>query len=135
MGMLLWSNYDVSKSGHVMLPKKSGHVWARTLGRSVGILLQLAPDCQLSRGAKMRSMVIPNHNNYGSIQHSLTRSALMITDDGEKFTSEMHDPYTRTTVAWKNRTAQKYLQRGSGVEPAKYPSKVKSENAFTTLEC
>ena len=24
---------------------------------------------------------------------------------------------------------------GSGVEPAKYPPKVKSENAFTTLEC
>ena len=24
---------------------------------------------------------------------------------------------------------------GSGVEPAKYPPKVKSENVFTTLEC
>ena len=24
---------------------------------------------------------------------------------------------------------------GSGVEPAKYPPKVKSENALTTLEC
>ena len=35
----------------------------------------------------------------------------------------------------KNRTAQKHLQRGFGVEPAKYPPKVKSENAFTTLEC
>ena len=58
-------------------------------------------------------------------------------DDAEMLTSEMHDPYTRKTVAWKkkNRTAQKHLQRGSGVEPAKYPPKVKSENAFTTLEC
>ena len=25
--------------------------------------------------------------------------------------------------------------RGTGVEPAKHPQKVKSENAFTTLEC
>ena len=32
-------------------------------------------------------------------------------------------------------TKQKHLQRGSGVEPAKHPPKVKSENAFTTLEC
>ena len=31
---------------------------------------------------------------------------------------------------------QKHLQKGgSGVEPAKYPPKVKSENVFTTLEC
>ena len=31
---------------------------------------------------------------------------------------------------------QKHLQKGgSGVEPAKYPLKVKSENVFTTLEC
>ena len=35
----------------------------------------------------------------------------------------------------KERTAQKHLQRGSGVEPAKHLPKVKSENAFTTLEC
>ena len=27
------------------------------------------------------------------------------------------------------------FKEGSGVEPAKYPPKVKSENAFTTLEC
>ena len=25
--------------------------------------------------------------------------------------------------------------KGTGVEPAKHPPKVKSENAFTTLEC
>ena len=37
----------------------------------------------------------------------------------------------------ENKKAQrKSLQKGgSGVEPAKYPPKVKSENALTTLEC
>ena len=35
----------------------------------------------------------------------------------------------------KKRTTRKHLQRGSGVGPVKYPPKVKSENAFTTLEC
>ena len=30
---------------------------------------------------------------------------------------------------------RKAFKGGSGVEPAKYPPKVKSENALTTLEC
>ena len=79
---LLWSNYDVSKSGHVMLPKKkkkSGHVWTKNLGRSVGILLQLAPDCQLSRDARVRFVVTLDHSIYDSIKHFLVGSAHMIT--------------------------------------------------------
>ena len=47
--------------------------------------------------------------------------------------------YTALTLeqpVLENKKAQrKRLQRGSGVEPAKYPPKVKSENALTTLEC
>ena len=36
----------------------------------------------------------------------------------------------------ENRKIQKIPSKGgSGVEPAKYPPKVKSENVFTTLEC
>ena len=36
----------------------------------------------------------------------------------------------------ENKKAQrKAFKGGSGVEPAKYPPKVKSENALTTLEC
>ena len=50
-------------------------------------------------------------------------------------TSEMHDPYTRTTGAWKKENTKNTFKGGSGVEPAKYPPKVKSENVFTTLEC
>ena len=36
----------------------------------------------------------------------------------------------------ENRKVQRNtFKGGSGVEPAKYPPKVKSENVFTTLEC
>ena len=36
----------------------------------------------------------------------------------------------------ENRKVQKKtFKGGSGVEPTKYPPKVKSENVFTTLEC
>ena len=56
-------------------------------------------------------------------------------DDAEMFTSEVHDPYARTTGAWKQESTKKRLLRGSGVEPAKYPPKVESENVLTTLEC
>ena len=31
----------------------------------------------------------------------LTLSYRFLFDDAEMFTSEMHDPYTRITVAWK----------------------------------
>ena len=59
----------------------------------------------------------------------------MWADDAEMLTSEMHDPYTRTTGAWKIEQYKNTFKGGSGVEPAKYPPKVKSENIFTTLEC
>ena len=54
-------------------------------------------------------------------------------NDAEKFTSEMHDPCTRSCCLQK-RTKQEHLTEGIGVEPAKHPPKVKS-NLFTTLEC
>ena len=56
-------------------------------------------------------------------------------DDAEKLTSEVHDPYTRITVAWKIEQHRNTFKRDLGVEPAKFPPKVKSENVFTTLEC
>ena len=43
-------------------------------------------------------------------------------DDAEMLTSEMHDPYTRTTVAWKNRTVQKHIQRGLRCGAGQIPS-------------
>ena len=58
----------------------------------------------------------------------------MLTNDAEKFTSEMHDPCTRQPLPARENNTETPL-RGTGVEPAKYPSKVKSGNAFTTLEC
>ena len=46
----------------------------------------------------------------------------------------MHDPYTRQPLpARENNTETS--SRGTGVEPAKHPPKVKSGNLFTTLEC
>ena len=45
-------------------------------------------------------------------------------------TSEMHDPYARTTGTWKYENTKTPSKGGSGVEPAKYPPKVKSENVF-----
>ena len=59
----------------------------------------------------------------------------MLSDDAEKLTSEVHDPYTRIVVAWKIEQHRKTFKRDPGVEPAKFPPKVKSENIFTTLEC
>ena len=43
-------------------------------------------------------------------------------DDAEMLTSEMHDPYTRITGAWKNRTVQKHLQRGLRCGAGQVPS-------------
>ena len=57
------------------------------------------------------------------------------SDDAEKLTSEVHDPYTRITVAWKIEQHRNTFKRGLGVEPVKFPPKVKSKNVFTTLEC
>ena len=49
-----------------------------------------------------------------------------LSDDAEKFTSEMHDPCARSRCLQK-RTTQKHLTEGAGVELAKHPPKVKSE--------
>ena len=35
----------------------------------------------------------------------------------------------------KKKKTKNTFKGGSGVEPAKYPPKFKSENVFTTLEC
>ena len=47
--------------------------------------------------------------------------------------------YTTLTLGQpvpENRKIQRNtFKGGSGMEPAKYPPKVKSENVFTTLEC
>ena len=51
---------------------------------------------------------------------------VLLIDDAEKFTSEMHDPCARSRCLQK-RTTQKHLTGGIGVEPAKHPPKVKSE--------
>ena len=50
----------------------------------------------------------------------------METDDAEKFTSEVHDPYARSRYLQK-RTKQEQPTGGTGVGPAKHPPKVKSE--------
>ena len=63
------------------------------------------------------------------------RESQNVYDDAEKLTSEVHDPYTRIAVAWKIEQHKKTFKRDPGVEPAKFPPKVKSENVFTTLEC
>ena len=59
---------------------------------------------------------------------------ILINDDAEKFTSEMHDPCTRQPLPARENNTETPL-RGTGVESAKHPPKVKSGNAFTTLEC
>ena len=46
-------------------------------------------------------------------------------DEAVNLTSEKHDPYART-VTYKRRK-QEHLAEGAGVEPAKYPLKVKLE--------
>ena len=53
-------------------------------------------------------------------------SLIYISDDAEKFISEMHDPCARSRFLQK-RTKQNNLTESTGVEPAKHPPKVKSE--------
>ena len=48
------------------------------------------------------------------------------TDEAVNLTSEKHDPCTQISHLHK-RGKQKYLVEGTGVEPAKYPPKVKLE--------
>ena len=48
----------------------------------MGILLQLAPGWQLSRGARVRFVVIPDHSSYGLIQHYLAGGAFVVTPRG-----------------------------------------------------
>ena len=50
----------------------------------------------------------------------------MLSDDAEKFISEMYDSCARSHYLQK-RTKQEHLTEGTGVEPAKHPPKVKSE--------
>ena len=51
---------------------------------------------------------------------------MFIIDDAVKFTSEMHDLCAQT-VTYKREENKNTLQKGTGVEPAKHPPKVKSE--------
>ena len=44
-------------------------------------------------------------------------------------------PALEQPVPENKKVQRKAFKEGSGVEPAKYPPKVKSENALTTLEC
>ena len=53
---------------------------------------------------------------------NISISFIFLSDDAEMLTSEMHDPYTRTTVAWKKRTVQKRLQRGLRCGAGQIPS-------------
>ena len=48
------------------------------------------------------------------------------TDGAVNLTSEKHDPCAQTSHLHKRRK-QEYLVEGTGVEPAKYPPKVKLE--------
>ena len=48
------------------------------------------------------------------------------TDEAVNLTSEKHDPYDQTSHLHKRRKKE-YLAEGTGVEPAKYPPKVKLE--------
>ena len=50
----------------------------------------------------------------------------MVADEAVNLTSEKHDPYAQISHLHKRRK-QKYLTEGTGVEPAKYPPKVKLE--------
>ena len=44
-------------------------------------------------------------------------------------------PMLEQPVPENEKVQRNAFSGGSGVEPAKYPPKVKSENVFTTLEC
>ena len=50
----------------------------------------------------------------------------MILDEVVNLTNEKHDPSNKTSHLHKRRK-QEYLAEGTGVEPAKYPPKVKLE--------
>ena len=50
----------------------------------------------------------------------------MVFDEAVNLTSEKHDPCAQTSHLHKRRK-QEYLAEGTGVEPAKYPPKVKLE--------
>ena len=50
----------------------------------------------------------------------------MVADEAVNLTSEKHDPCAQISHLHKRRK-QKYLTEGTGVEPAKYPPKVKLE--------
>ena len=50
----------------------------------------------------------------------------LVGDEAVNLTSDKHDPCTQTSHLHKRRK-QEYLTEGTGVEPAKYPPKVKLE--------
>ena len=70
---------------------------------------------------------------YAAVTALLLRD-VMVPDEAEMFTSEMHDSCARSRCLQKG-TTQKHLTEGTGVGPAKHPPKVKSEIFVTTLEC
>ena len=50
------------------------------------------------------------------------RYYLLRTDDAEMFTSEVHDPYARTTDAWKKESTKKRLLGGVRCGAGQIPS-------------
>ena len=59
----------------------------------------------------------------GYISYSIN---FIVIDEAVNLTSEKHDPCAQTSHLHKRRQ-QEYLAEGTGVEPAKYPPKVKLE--------
>ena len=55
-----------------------------------------------------------------------SKTRVFLSDDVEKFTSKVHDPYARSRYLQK-RAKQEHPTGGTGVGPAKHPPKVKSE--------
>ena len=51
---------------------------------------------------------------------------MLYIDDAEKFTSEMHDPCTRQLLPERENNTET-PSRGTGLEPAKHPPKIKLE--------
>ena len=51
---------------------------------------------------------------------------MFLYDDAVNLTSEMHDPCAQESPTHEKKT-RKHLTEGTGMEPAKYPPKVKSK--------
>ena len=73
-----------------------------------------------------RAIIKDQHVNVSSRIKFCLKSVFKIGfDEAVNLTSEKHDPCART-VTYKRRK-QEHLTEGAGVEPAKYPPKVKLE--------